>query len=758
MTQARADQTFRQEVSVPDVFLMTDSFETGGSERQFSALARWLKPGRFRVHLGCIQSRGAFLQGFGEVPRFPLGGSLYGARSLQARFQLARHLRSHNVSVAQSFDFYSNLTLIPAALWARVPVVIGSQRQLGDLLSPAQEKAQALALGWCDAVVCNSRAAAARLTQQGIRQEKLVVIGNGLPREAFCDAVPAFPRQAGILRIGMIARMNARYKNHEMVLRALASLGRRLPKMELVLVGDGPLRPEIERAAEELGVRGQVIFAGERRDIANVLASMDVSVLTSTLESLSNVVLESMAAGVPVIATRVGGNPELINGERGELVESGDYDGLAVALAGLLQDPDRRAALGRNARRFAQQNFSLETISSRYEELYAELLKRKSRLKKASRDAKPASSPRVAIVAPTLRWVGGQSVQADLLVRYWRDSRDADVQFIPVDPELPWGLRWATAIPGLRTLIREPIYVLSLWRRLRDVEVAHIFSASYASFLLAPLPAWVIARMRGVKTLINYRSGEAPDHLRRSRILRRVLAGADRLVTPSEYLVEVFREFGLHADVVPNIVDLSQFSFRARQPLRPRLICTRGFHPYYGMDVVVRAFAQVRQSFPDAQLTLAGKGQTEAQVRELVAHLKLEGVRFAGVASRGGIGRLYDEADIFINASRLDNMPVSVLEAFAAGTPVVSTDPAGMRYVIEHEVTGLLSETGNADALARNVLRLLQDPGLASRLARNALQQSHFYSWPAVREQWLGIYRSLARPGNELAGEAVPIP
>jgi glycosyltransferase involved in cell wall biosynthesis len=287
------------------------------------------------------------------------------------------------------------------------------------------------------------------------------------------------------------------------------------------------------------------------------------------------------------------------------------------------------------------------------------------------------------------------------------------------------------------------MYVRDLWQGLKDVDVVHIFSASYWSFLIAPFPAWLVARLRKNKVVIHYHSGEARDHLRRFRTARPLLRKADRLVVPSGYLVEVFREFGVNAQVVPNVVDTSQFHYRPRAPLRPNLICTRGFHPYYCVDVVVRAFAEIQKTFPDARLELVGKGPSEAETRNLVRELNLKGVVFAGVASRQDIGKYYDRADIFINGSRLDNMPVSVLEAFASGTPVVTTAPEGMRYLVEHEHTGLLSEPGDVQALAQNVIRLLRDPRLASRLASNAHEQLGRYCWEAVREQWLDVYQSL---------------
>ncbi len=199
----------------------------------------------------------------------------------------------------------------------------------------------------------------------------------------------------------------------------------------------------------------------------------------------------------------------------------------------------------------------------------------------------PASRLRVCIVAPSLRYVGGQSVQADLLLRHWQNDPNIDISFLAVDPPLPGALAWAESIPGLRTILREPIYFWHLWRGLKDVDIAHIFSASYWSFLLAPAPAWLIAKMktrgsktRRIKAMINYHSGEARDHLQRFRSAKFVLSRVDKIVVPSGYLVDVFRAFGLSASAVPNIVDLSQFRYRERTPLRPHLVCTRGFSTY----------------------------------------------------------------------------------------------------------------------------------------------------------------------------------
>ena len=731
--------------SLPRIFMMANTLERGGTERQFVALAQALNRARFQLKLGCIQRKGAFLQELGEIEEFRLGGNVYGWESWRARLRLAKRLRQKEVALAHAFDFYTNLTLIPAARLASVPVVIGSQRQLGDLLTRTQAKVQTAALSCCDRVVCNSQAAATGLVEAGVSRRKIVVIGNGLPARAFVLVPPAMPRRAGTLRVGMIARMNADYKNHSLLLTAVSRMGRQSPPFELLFVGDGPLRPALEKQAEQLQIRHLVQFVGDRADIPGLLASMDVSVVPSRSESLSNVILESMAASVPVLATDVGGNRELLGNERGLLVRPDDPESLTSSLRQMLLNPGLRSGMAAKARQYAENNFALKAIQARYEQLYSELLEEKGWRSVAPkwRTARDKGRIKVAIVAPTLRWVGGQAVQADLLLRHWCNDPEIEARFVPIDPPFPRLLSWTERIPGLRTVMRQPLYLPLLWEELKAVDVVHIFSASYWSFLLAAAPAWAIARLHRKKTLINYRSGEGPNHLQRSFTARMVLRHTGTLVVPSGYLKDVFERFGLRSRIVPNLVDLSQFGFRERNPPRPHLLCTRGFHPYYAIDIVLQAFAEIQHVYPDARLDLLGKGPCEKNIRRLVQELRVSNVHFMGVASRHNIGEYYDQADIFINASYLDNMPVSVIEAFACGLPVVTTSPPSMRYLVSQERTGLLSKPGDAIALAQNVIRVLRNPALAQRLATNGHEDSLQYRWPTVRQQWLNIYQDL---------------
>lgn len=358
----------------PGLFLMVNSLERGGTERQFVTVANGLRGGTFEVSTGCLARRGEFVDSVPAIKEFSPGRSLFKGQSIVTRAVLAWHLRRQHIEVAHAFDFYANLMMIPAARLARIPVVIGSHRQLGDLLTPLQFRAQNAAFRACDRVVCNSRAAAERLKQAGVSADKLAVIPNALPDEAFKETTPALPRQPGVLRVGMVARMNDRSKNHAIFLRMAARLAPTHPSVQFVLVGGGPLRREFEAMAGELNIADRVLFLGDRSDIPAVLASLDITVLPSLSESLSNVILESMAAGVPVVASNVGGNPELLSDGQTGFLTANDDEALATAVEKFLANEELRIACGKRARQEASAQYQLGVICEKYEQLYLSTL------------------------------------------------------------------------------------------------------------------------------------------------------------------------------------------------------------------------------------------------------------------------------------------------------------------------------------------------------------------------------------------------
>jgi glycosyltransferase involved in cell wall biosynthesis len=342
--------------------------------------------------------------------------------------------------------------------------------------------------------------------------------------------------------------------------------------------------------------------------------------------------------------------------------------------------------------------------------------------------------------------LGGQAVQADRLLRSWNGDPDVDAWLVPINPIPPGFLRHAVEMKYLRTIATQLTYWPLLLRELRRADVVHVFSASYFSFLLAPLPAVLIAKLLGKPVVMNYRSGEAPDHLRRSSIARRILRWVERNAVPSRFLQDVFKGFGIQSEVIPNIVDVDRFRFRTRTPLRPQVLSTRNFEPLYNVSCTLRAFRIIQEHYPEATLTLVGAGSEEARLRELARELGLEHVRFAGRVAPEEIWRYYADADIYLQTPDIDNMPSSVLEAFASGCAVVSTNAGGVPAILTDGKHGLLVQCGEHEAAAERVLRLLADPALTARLTAAARESCTEYQWQVVRSRWLALYESLVAP------------
>jgi glycosyltransferase involved in cell wall biosynthesis len=366
----------------------------------------------------------------------------------------------------------------------------------------------------------------------------------------------------------------------------------------------------------------------------------------------------------------------------------------------------------------------------------------------------PASRLNIAIVAPSMNILGGQAVQASRLLRAWRDDPDVHAWLVPINPIPPGPFAALTRINYVRTAVTQLCYWPLLLRELRRADVVHVFSASYFSFLLAPLPAVRIARLLGKPVVMNYRSGEAPDHLRRSAVARATLRSVERNAVPSRFLHDVFASFGIRAQVIPNIVDVERFRFRRRETLRPRVLSTRNFETLYNLPCTLRAFRAVQDVYPEAQLTLVGGGSQEAAIRQLAAELKLEHVTFAGRVAPDEIWRYYAEADIYLQTPDIDNMPTSVLEAYASGLPVVSSNAGGVPAILTDGYNGLLVACNDHQAAASAMLRLLQDGALARRVADAAFEGCARYQWSSVRAQWVDLYRGLVEP--RLAAAATP--
>ena len=348
----------------------------GGVAKHVVSLARALPPGRFTVDVAC--PRGSLtwssLEGAPGVELHPIGAHRRpapgDARSLLALLRLAG--RADIVHVHSSKAGFLGRLASRARGKGRACVFTPhcwSFWAAGDAEGRLYVELERLAARWCGAIVALSDDERAAGLEAGVgRPDQYRVIPNGVALEEF--ALPREPVRGRILMVGRLAQQ----KRPDLALHALAAVRGRIPEAELWVAGDGPLRPQAERLAGELGVAGAVRFLGHREDVPELLASAECVLLTSDYEGSPLAVVEAMAAGVAVASTDAGGAGELVQpGRTGALAPKGDAGALAAALEDVLASPQRAAELGAEGRRIAQSELSLHTMVERLIALYEDL-------------------------------------------------------------------------------------------------------------------------------------------------------------------------------------------------------------------------------------------------------------------------------------------------------------------------------------------------------------------------------------------------
>ena len=349
----------------------------------------------------------------------------------------------------------------------------------------------------------------------------------------------------------------------------------------------------------------------------------------------------------------------------------------------------------------------------------------------------------VLIVAP--EGIGGQQIQAaGLIAHLGANGSPVRMSFQSITPRLPGPLRLLQRVRYVRTVAQTVALVSLLLVRVRRADVVHVFAASHWSFLLSATPPILVARLYGRKAVLNYHTGAAQDHLARwRRTAVPVMRMADVVVAPSPTVAGVLERHGVPARTLANAID--PMSFRRREPLRPVFLTSRALSERYNVGCVLRAFALIQERVPGARLIVAGDGPERGPLERLAADLGLRDVRFAGWVAPERRSELYDEADVYLNGSDLDNAPLSLLEAGAAGLPVVTTDAGGIPDLVEDGVSGMLVPRRDPAAMADAALALLADRELADALIEAARRRSLEHTWDAAGERWLALYRELAR-------------
>ena len=360
----------------------------GGTENQFMTLGTSLSTRRFHVELACLRRLGPFVAEAARrslpLHEYPID-TFRSGRALLQQARLARDIVRRRIEIVHAYNFYGNVFAIPPARLAAAPVVIASIRDCGPYLTPMQTRVQRQICRVATRVLVNANSVKDWLLQQGFDPARIVVIPNGVDLARFNQSVDrdAIRRELGLVPgtpiVTVVSRLNE-LKGLEEFLQSAALLAPLFPALRFLVVGEPKLGDDsyltmLTGLACDLGIRDKVFFLGLRSDVPALLASTTISVMPSLNEALSNVLLESMAAGAPTVATRVGGTPEaMVDGVTGLLVPPGEPAAMTKAIKHLLSNPDVATTLGRAARRSIEDRFSVGRMVQATEQLYMNLL------------------------------------------------------------------------------------------------------------------------------------------------------------------------------------------------------------------------------------------------------------------------------------------------------------------------------------------------------------------------------------------------
>ncbi|MBI1749151.1 MAG: glycosyltransferase [Acidobacteria bacterium] len=668
----------------PRLMLFTDSFIHGGTERQLVQALRLLDRAKYDVLVGCLKRRGPFLadvEALGvPVHEFPIT-SLKRWSTVVWFDRLMKFFRDERIDVVHAFDYYTNLFAVPAAYLAEVPVVIASRRNLAHNRTAFERWALRLVCSLTDRVVANSQAAArSHVGLLTSARRKVEVIYNALEpadyrvEHSAADLRESIGLPAGELLAGVVAALRPE-KGHRTFLRAAALVAREHPSAKFVLIGDGSERAALQALAAALGITERVIFTGDRRDVPECLAALDLLVLPSDFESLPNAVLEAMAAARPVVASRVGGTPELVDeGVNGYLVPVGDAEAMARRMLELLRDPVLRRAMGEAGRARVEREFVPARMKQRLEELYDNRLRAKQPV---ARVLQIGNFP-----PPVCGWSLHTQIVQQALEQRGANSRVMDI-----------GPGRCVEGRGCDTVKSGFDYAKKLLRyRLRGFTFqVHVNGDSWKGYVLA-LAAVLLGQLTGKPSVLTFHAGPTQLYFPRSRgfwywAFRLLFAASGEVICNHEPVKKAIAAYGIPEEKIYPIPAFSvQYTEKIPVPLPPaveeffrqhelRLFSYSLFRVEFTMEALFEAFAAVRRDFPRAGLLIAGPQEVPPEATAQMRKLGIDGaILVPGNLPHAEFLTAVQRSDVFVRTHLRDGACTSVLEALKLGVPVVASD------------------------------------------------------------------------------------
>ncbi len=712
------------------ILFLLDKLTPAGTQTNVLELVRHLDRKRFDPRVIALLAGGELEKEFvaaGVRPIVLNVKSAYGPSGWKALAFLIRYLRQEKIEVIQTFFLHADILGTIAGKWAGVKRIYTTRRDEGFWRSPRQVFVNRFFNRFVDALLVNSEAVSDAVRKQENPAKPIYRIYNGVDSERFCPAdVPAqkkIRQELGLsdhdVAVAVVAHMKHEIKGHSHLLNAVAEVSKKEKNFKVFLIGDGPLRLSLEAFAKDLGIGAVVRFLGRRTDTTHILKAMDVGCLPSLSEGFSNAVLEYMASGLAVVATRVGGNSEVIkNGTDGYLVQPGNPSAMAKRLVEFVNDHDLRVRFGKAAREKIVRDFSLEKMTSQYEHIFSSVRRKRVLYVIWSLDLGGAEQVVLNLVQsidpkrfePQVLCLNGKGRYAEVLER-----RGIKISAMNKRPKF------------------DPLLIPRMVRFIKKERIDLIHTHLFTSNLWGRIAAW-LSGVPVIATEHNQDIWKKPFHF----FIDRVLFNATGKIIFVSKMVEQFYQSHLpslngKACVIYNGIDTGKFSGTNQAPLD--LKKKFGFND--GSKVLGMVGRLVPQKghvyFLDALNMLRTKGYKvcglitgDGPMRdELHTYAYDHGLRnfvaFSGF--RNDMENVYRAMDIFVLSSEYEGFPLVVLEAMAANIPIVATPVGGVVECLRDNENSLLVPFAERKQLADALEKLLVNESLGIGLAKTALRE-----------------------------------
>ena len=310
------------------------------------------------------------------------------------------------------------------------------------------------------------------------------------------------------------------------------------------------------------------------------------------------------------------------------------------------------------------------------------------------------------------------------------------------------GEGWAVSVlgagDGVPTVAWKVSTLRSLIDRLSACEIAHIFCSSSRQILREALPALILARFMGRRSVLHFVTADIETLLENHRrILTPMLKLADGVVVGSRHLQKTLARAGLNASVLTAPVATDGLAHRVRRRLQPKILVVSPLEIDANVQAAIRAFRLVKQKYPRAELVVIGEGTQRHTLEQFAEKAGVGGIEFQGRGDESAIARAMDECDLYLHAPLADESPVGLVKALAAGLPVVTSDADGLLHMVRDRVNALIVPIGDHVGLSNAILELVENEDLCIRLSEQGKQESEKYSWSRVRQDWANLYNTL---------------